>query len=91
MEKLITIWICSKEGIDVVTPGVVGLAFVLIKAQQNLTLNVMGIKFLEQFVKKRHLYGDGILKTLKEFLFADQEAPQYAGELRNLRTLALID
>lgn len=40
----------------------------------------MGIKFLEQFVKKRYIFGDGILKALKEFLFADQEAPQYAGE-----------
>lgn len=75
----ILFWICSKDGTDVVTAGVVGLAFVLIKAQQNTALNVMGIKFLEQFVKKRYIFGSGILKNLTEFLFADQEAPQYAG------------
>lgn len=52
----------------------------LIKAHQNTALNEMGIKFLEKFVKKRYIFGCGILKNLKEFLFADQEAPQYAGE-----------
>lgn len=78
--NLILFWICSKDGSDVVTAGLVGLAFALIKAHQNTELNVMGIKFLEQFVKKRYIFGSGILKNLKEFLFADQEAPQYAGE-----------
>lgn len=79
-EKIFSFWIYSKDGTDVVTAGIVGLAFVLIKAHQNTTLNVMGIKFLEVFVKKRYIFGSGILQNLKDFLFADQEAPQYAGE-----------
>lgn len=40
----------------------------------------MGILFLEEMVKARHQLGYGILRNLKEFLFADQEAPQYTGK-----------
>lgn len=40
----------------------------------------MGIHFLEEMLKVRYRLGEGIVRNLKEFLFADQEAPQYAGE-----------
>lgn len=73
----------SKEGADVVTAGIVGLSFVLLKATQNEQLNNLGIHFLEEFLKKRHIFGSGIVKNLKEFLFADQSAPQYAGKALN--------
>lgn len=67
----------SKE--DIFTPGLVGLAFVLLKTPHYSSVNVMGILFLEEMVKARHQLGYGILRNLKEFLFADQEAPQYTG------------
>lgn len=68
----------SKE--DIFTPGLVGLAFVLLKSQHYSSINVMGILFLEEMVKARHQLGLGILRNLKEFLFADQNAPQYTGK-----------
>lgn len=43
----------------------------------------MGILFLEEMVKARHQLGYGILRNLKEFLFADQDAPQYTGQWHN--------
>lgn len=67
----------SKE--DIFTPGLVSLAFVLLKTPQYCSLNVMGIGFLEEIIKARHQLSLGILRNLKEFLFADQEAAQYAG------------
>lgn len=67
----------SKE--DIFTPGLVGLAFVLLKSPQYSAINVTGIHFIEEIVKARHQLGHGILRNLKEFLFADQEAAQYGG------------
>lgn len=69
----------SKE--DIFTPGLVGLAFVLLKTSHYSSINVMGILFLEEMVKARHQLGYGILRNLKDFLFADQDAAQYAGKI----------
>lgn len=59
------------------------MAFVLLKTQNYPPLNVMGIHFLEEMLKVRHQLGYGIVRNLKEFLFADQDAPQYAGAVYN--------
>lgn len=67
----------SKE--DIFTPGLVGLAFVLLKTPQYSAINVTGIHFIEEIVKVRYQLGYGILRNLKEFLFADQGAAQYGG------------
>lgn len=56
------------------------MAFVLLKTANYSPINVMGIHFLEEMLKKRHQLGSGIVRNLKEFLFADQDAPQYAGK-----------
>lgn len=74
----------SKEGTDVVTAGLVGLAYCLLKTPKNTKLHVQGIKFLESFVKKRHIFGTGVIKNICDFLLADQEAPQYAECLTRL-------
>lgn len=72
-------YICySKE--DIFTPGLVGMAFVLLKTPHYSNVNILGIHFLEEIVRVRHQLGLGILKNLKEFLFADQDAPQYTGD-----------
>lgn len=68
----------SKE--DIYTPGLVAMAFVLLKTPQYSSLNIMGIKFLEDIVKARQQLSSGVLCNLQEFLFADQEAAQYGGE-----------
>lgn len=71
----------SKE--DIYTPGLVGMAFVLLKTPQYCSLNIMGITFLENILKARHQLSSGVLQNLQEFLFADQEAPQYGGNRIN--------
>lgn len=70
--------IYSEE--DIFTPGLVGMAFILLKTPNYSNINILGIHFLEGIVKARHQLGFGILRNLKEFLFADQEAPQYTGK-----------
>lgn len=77
---LISFHFCDRSKEDIFTPGLVGLAFVLLKTPQYSSINVMGILFLEEMVKARHQLGYGILRNLKEFLFADQDAPQYTGK-----------
>lgn len=74
----------SITGMEVVTPGVVALAFTLLKAKKQPDLNLLGINFLQQFLKKRYIFGQGILKQLSELLFANQEAPQFAECLNTL-------
>jgi fanconi anemia group I protein len=64
----------SKEGMDVVTPGIVGLSFSLVKAKKKRQLNKLGSYFLQKFLKKRFIFGQGVIKTLSEFLFADHES-----------------
>lgn len=81
LNKLLTILIQqSKE--DIFTPGLVGMAFILLKTPQYSTINVLGIHFIEEIVKSRYQLGYGILRKLKEFLFVDQAAAQYSGKFR---------
>lgn len=76
----------SKEGADVVTAGLIALSFTLLKTHNCSSLSILGMKFLEKFVRKRFIYGSGILKNISEFLFADQESPQYSEILTLLST-----
>lgn len=85
IDKVISILIDqSITGMEVITPGVVALAFILLKAKNQSDLNLQGMNFLHQFLKKRYIFGQGILKQLSELLFANQEAPQYAECLNTL-------
>lgn len=74
----------SITGMEVVTPGVVGLAFTLLKAKKQPELNLLGINFLQKFLKKRYIFGQGILRQLADLLFANPDWPQYAECLNTL-------
>lgn len=56
----------------------------LLKAKHNSSINAMGVLFLQKFLKKRFIFGQGIVTHLSEFLFADQDAGQYAECLTTL-------
>lgn len=87
MANLFTILIDqSKEGNEVVTAGLIALAFTLLKTHNSAALPILGMKFLDKFIRKRYIYGAGVLKSLREFLFADQEASQYTEVLTLLST-----
>lgn len=74
----------SKEGTDSVTPGIVSLAFVLLKTKDNPELNVIGINFLEKFVKKRFIFGKGIVKEIINLMIVNQDCIQYIGKISGI-------
>lgn len=75
----------SKEGSDTVTPGIVSLAFVLLKTKDWPELNAIGINFLEQFVKKRFIFGRGIVKEIVNLMIVNQDCSQYVGKSDELQ------
>lgn len=56
----------------------------LLKAKHSSNVNAMGVQFIQKFLKRRFIFGQGIVKHLSEFLFADQDAAQYAECLTTL-------
>lgn len=74
----------SKEGNDAVTPGIVSLAFVLLKTKDSTELNAIGMNFLEKFVKKRYIFGQGIVKEIVNLMIVNQDCSQYVGKSYDL-------
>lgn len=85
----------SLDGKEIVTPGIVCLAFALLKsgsataAEESVTtttadLHRLAIGFLEKFVKKRFIFGAGIVKNVVDFALADLEAVQFGDCLTRL-------
>ncbi|GAB0097377.1 Fanconi anemia group I protein [Sergentomyia squamirostris] len=66
----------SQIGMDVVTPGFVGLLFILLKSKNQPDLHILAINLLQKFLKKRQHFGRGIVKHLLDFLLANFDAPQ---------------
>lgn len=67
----------SKEKMELVTPGIVALSFSLMKAKHQKNLNVLGSHFIQTFVKKRSIFGPGVIENLSDFLLADHDSDQY--------------
>ncbi|XP_064535940.1 Fanconi anemia group I protein homolog [Drosophila montana] len=68
----------NKDGKDVVTPGLVNLAFTLLKAHNAPKLNTLAITFLTKFVRRRFMFGQGIIKRIAEWMVVDQEQNQFS-------------
>lgn len=64
---------------EIVTPGIIWLAFAMLKANACPTLHHSATCFLEKFVKRRFIFGQGIVKNLVNFQLAELEAVQYSG------------
>lgn len=67
----------SKEKMELVTPGIVALSFSLMKAKHQKNLNILGSNFIQTFVKKRSIFGAGVIENLSDFLLADHDSDQY--------------
>lgn len=81
LNKIFTVLIDqSKVGMDAVTPGIVSLAFVLLKTKDNPELNSIGINFLEKFIKTRYMFGPGIVKEIINLMIVNQDCVQYVGK-----------
>lgn len=70
----------NKDGKDIITPGLVNLSFILLKAKNSSKLNTIAITFLQKFIKKRFIFGQGIVKNLTEWMITDQDSIQYSGK-----------
>uniref|UniRef100_A0A2M4CNT3 Uncharacterized protein n=1 Tax=Anopheles darlingi TaxID=43151 RepID=A0A2M4CNT3_ANODA len=67
----------SQEGKEVVTPGIIHFAFALLLAKKQPKLHGIAIQFFQIFLKRRFIFGSGIIAKLKKFLFADLEETQF--------------
>lgn len=74
----------NKEGKDVITPGLVNLMFLLLKSNNTPKLNTIAINFLARFIRKRFIFGQGIVKKLADWMIVEQDSPQYSECLTNL-------
>ncbi|XP_055541221.1 Fanconi anemia group I protein isoform X2 [Wyeomyia smithii] len=74
----------SQEGLEVVTPGVIHFGFALLIAKKQPKLHSSAISFLQNFVKKRFIFGNGIVGKLKQYLFADLVSLQFSECLNTL-------
>ncbi|XP_055381041.1 uncharacterized protein LOC129611763 [Condylostylus longicornis] len=68
----------NKDGKDVITPGLVNLAFILLRAKNHKKLSVLSTSFLAQFIKKRFIFGHGIVKNLANWMLAEQDCERYS-------------
>ncbi|XP_075166591.1 Fanconi anemia complementation group I [Haematobia irritans] len=79
LEQIFTVLIDqNKDGKDTITPGLVNLSFVLLKAKNSPQLNELAIGFLTKFIRKRFVFGQGIVKRLAEWMVIEQEQNQYS-------------
>ncbi|XP_030375244.1 Fanconi anemia group I protein [Scaptodrosophila lebanonensis] len=68
----------NKDGKDMITPGLINLAFVLLKAKQSPTLNALAMTFLSKFIRRRFIFGQGIIDRIAEWMLVDQEQHQFS-------------
>ncbi|XP_013097656.2 Fanconi anemia group I protein [Stomoxys calcitrans] len=79
LEQIFTVLIDqNKDGKDTITPGLVNLSFVLLKAKNSPQLNELATGFLTKFIRKRFVFGQGIVRKLAEWMVVEQEQNQYA-------------
>ncbi|KAL5278237.1 FANCI family protein [Megaselia abdita] len=74
----------NKDGRDVITPGLVNFMFLLLKDKKSHQLNNIAIGFLTRFIRKRFIFGQGIIKKLADWMIVEQDSPQYSECLTNL-------
>ncbi|XP_049278878.1 Fanconi anemia group I protein [Anopheles funestus] len=67
----------SQEGKEVVTPGLINFAFALLLAKKQQKLHGIAINFFQLFIKRRFIFGNGIIAKIKKYLFADLEETQF--------------
>uniref|UniRef100_A0A6P4FK17 Fanconi anemia group I protein n=1 Tax=Drosophila rhopaloa TaxID=1041015 RepID=A0A6P4FK17_DRORH len=67
----------NKDGKDVITPGLVHLVFYLLKSQTP-KMHTLAITFLTKFIRKRFIFGQGIIKLISEWMIVYQDQNQFS-------------
>ncbi|KAI8035735.1 hypothetical protein M5D96_011485 [Drosophila gunungcola] len=67
----------NKEGKDVITPGLVQLVFYLLKSHTP-KMHALAITFLTKFIRKRFIFGQGIVKLISEWMIVYQDQNQFS-------------
>lgn len=68
----------NKDGKDVITPGLVHLIFYLLKSHSP-KMHTLSITFLTKFIRKRFIFGQGIIKLISEWMIVYQDQNQFSG------------
>nr|NP_610429.2 fanconi anemia complementation group I [Drosophila melanogaster]A1Z7L1.2 RecName: Full=Fanconi anemia group I protein homolog; Short=Protein FACI [Drosophila melanogaster]AAF59016.2 fanconi anemia complementation group I [Drosophila melanogaster] len=78
LQQVLTVLIDqNKDGKDVITPGLVHLVFYLLKSQSP-KMHTLAITFLTKFIRKRFIFGQGIIKLISEWMIVYQEQNQFS-------------
>nr|XP_016941259.1 Fanconi anemia group I protein homolog [Drosophila suzukii] len=67
----------NKDGKDVITPGLVHLVFYLLKSNSP-KMHTLAITFLTKFIRKRFIFGQGIIKLISEWMIVYQDQNQFS-------------
>ncbi|XP_039486307.1 Fanconi anemia group I protein [Drosophila santomea] len=67
----------NKDGKDVITPGLVHLVFYLLKSHSP-KMHALAITFLTKFIRKRFIFGQGIIKLISEWMIVYQDQNQFS-------------
>ncbi|EDV59451.2 Fanconi anemia group I protein homolog [Drosophila erecta] len=67
----------NKDGKDVITPGLVHLIFYLLKSHSP-KMHALAITFLTKFIRKRFIFGQGIIKLISEWMIVFQDQNQFS-------------
>ncbi|KAH8389032.1 hypothetical protein KR200_011962 [Drosophila serrata] len=67
----------NKDGKDVITPGLVHLIFYLLKSHSP-KMHTLSITFLTKFIRKRFIFGQGIIKLISEWMIVYQDQNQFS-------------
>ncbi|KAH8284890.1 hypothetical protein KR054_002362 [Drosophila jambulina] len=67
----------NKDGKDVITPGLVHLIFYLLKSHSP-KMHSLSIAFLTKFIRKRFIFGQGIIKLISEWMIVYQDQNQFS-------------
>ncbi|KAH8253655.1 hypothetical protein KR032_006379 [Drosophila birchii] len=67
----------NKDGKDVITPGLVHLIFYLLKSHSP-KMHTLSITFLTKFIRKRFIFGQGIIKLISKWMIVYQDQNQFS-------------
>ncbi|XP_026842269.1 Fanconi anemia group I protein homolog [Drosophila persimilis] len=78
LQQVLTVLIDqNKDGKDVITPGLVHLVFFLLKSHSP-KMHTLAITFLTKFIRKRFIFGQGIIRLLSEWMIVHQDQNQFS-------------
>ncbi|KAH8277898.1 hypothetical protein KR018_009894, partial [Drosophila ironensis] len=78
LQQVLTVLIDqNQDGKDVITPGLVHLVFCLLKSNSP-KLHSLAFTFLTKFIRKRFIFGQGVIKLIADWMIIHQNQSQFS-------------